>query len=53
MCPATVSGIVTGDAQVIYWPIFFPEPSNGPRGLCESLRCLVSLSLLKWRKSRI
>ena len=31
---------------------FFRNHSNGPRSLCESLRCLVSLSLLKWQKTR-
>ena len=33
---AIVSGIVTGDAPVSYWPIFFRVPSNGPRSLCKS-----------------
>ena len=28
MRPAIVSGIVTGDAPVSYWPIFFSVPSN-------------------------
>ena len=36
MRPAIVSGIVTGDAPVSYWPIFFPVPGNGPRSLHES-----------------
>lgn len=35
MPPAIVSGIVTGNAPVSYWPIFFPVPSNCPRSLCE------------------
>ena len=35
MRPAMVSGIVSGDALVSYWPIFFPVPSNSPRSLCE------------------
>ena len=33
---AIVSGIVTGDAPVSYWLIFFPVPSNSPSSLCES-----------------
>ena len=33
---AIVSGMVTGDALVSYWPIFLPVPSNSPRSLCES-----------------
>ena len=33
MHPAIVSGIVTRDALVSYWP-FFPVPSNSPRSLC-------------------
>ena len=36
MSPAVVSGIVTGDASVSYWPIFFPVASNSPRRLCVS-----------------
>ena len=36
MCPAIVSGIVTGVAPVSYWPIFFRFPSNSPRSLCKS-----------------
>ena len=35
MCPAIVSGIVTGDAPVSYWAIF-PVPTNSPKSLCES-----------------
>ena len=35
--PAIVSGIVTGDVPVSYWPIFFlPVPCNSPRSLCGS-----------------
>ena len=34
MRPAIVSGMVTGDVPVSYWPIFFPVPSNSPRSLC-------------------
>ena len=30
--PAIVSGIVAGDALIIYWPI----PCNNPRSHCES-----------------
>ena len=52
MSPAIVSGIATADALVSYWP-FFPNHSNGPRSLCEPLRCLVSFSLLKWQKPRV
>ena len=33
MSPAIVSGIVTGDAPVSCWPIFFPVLSNRPRSL--------------------
>ena len=36
MCPAIVSGIVTGDASVSYWPILSLVPSNSPRRLCKS-----------------
>ena len=36
MLPAIVSGIVTGDAPVSYWSIFFSVPGNIPRSLCES-----------------
>ena len=36
MRPAMVSGIVTGDAPVSYWPIFSPVPRERPRSLCES-----------------
>ena len=36
MRPAIVSGIVTGDASVNYWLIFYPVPSNSPKSLCES-----------------
>ena len=40
MCPAMLSGIVTGDTLVNYWP--FPPPLahvpslNSPRRICES-----------------
>ena len=38
MCPAIVSGIVTGDAALVsYKTIFFPVPSSSPRSLGESL----------------
>ena len=50
MRPAIVSGIVTGHAQVSYWPILFLVPSNNPRSLCESELGPVSLSILKLRK---
>ena len=37
MCPAIVSGIVTGDVPGSYWPIFFlPVRRNSPRSLCGS-----------------
>ena len=36
MRPAIVSGIVTGDAPVSYWPIFLPVPGNCPTSLCKS-----------------
>ena len=36
MCQlAIVSGIVTGDVAVSYWPIFLRIPSNSPRITCE------------------
>ena len=35
MRPAIVSGLVTGDAPISYWPIFYPVPSNSPRSLCK------------------
>ena len=34
MRSAIVSGMVTGDVPVSYWPIFFPVPNNSPRSLC-------------------
>ena len=37
MRPASVSGIVTGDASVSYWPTLSPVPSNSFVSLCESL----------------
>ena len=49
MCPAIVSGIVTGEVPVSYWPNFSPVSDNSPRSLCESELEPVSLSLLKWR----
>ena len=30
MRPAIVSGIVTGDVSVSYWPIFFPSLATVP-----------------------
>ena len=36
MCPAIVSGIVTRDGLVTYWPVFFPVLSKSPRILCKS-----------------
>ena len=38
ICPAVVSGIVTGDAPVSYWSIFFPVPSNSLRSLRKLTR---------------
>ena len=49
VCPAIVSGIVTGDAPVSYWPIVFPIASNSPTSLCETKIDPVSFSFLKWR----
>ena len=49
MCPAVVSGIVTGHPPVSYWPILFLVPSNNPRSLYESELVTVSLSILKLR----
>ena len=48
MRPAIVSGIVTGDEPISYWP-FFPLPCNSPRIHCESYLDPVSLSFLKWQ----
>ena len=36
MRPAIVSGMVTGDAPVSYWPVLSPDPTNSTRSLCES-----------------
>ena len=38
MCPAIVSGIVTGNTKVSYWSVFVPASSNNPRSLCEKTR---------------
>ena len=46
---ARLAGIVTADALVSYWTIFFVAPSNNPRGLCESKLGPVSFWFLKWR----
>ena len=32
---AIVSGIVTGDAPVCYWPVFFPVHTYSPTSLCK------------------
>lgn len=37
LCPASVCGMVTGDALVIYWQFFPRVPRNVPRSLCERL----------------
>ena len=47
MHPAIVSGIVTGDAPVSYWLIFFSVPSNSPRRLCEGLPGPISFSFFR------
>ena len=44
MYPAIVSGIITGEALISYWPIFFRIPSNSPR--TESLPALARPSFL-------
>ena len=49
MRPATLSGIVTGNALVSHWPIIFPVPSYSPRSLFENRIDPVSFSFLKWR----
>ena len=49
-CPAIASGIVTGEASVDYWPIFFPVPRNSPRSLCESQLDPVFFYFLKQRE---
>ena len=51
MHPAIVSGIVTGDVSVSYWPIFFLVSSNSPRSLFECQLVPVSL-FLKWGMSK-
>ena len=33
MCPAIVSGIVTGNTKVNHWSVFVPGSSNSPRSL--------------------
>ena len=48
--PTIVSGIVTWDAPISYWLIFFSVSSNSTRSLCD-LRKLARpsfLSFLKW-----
>ena len=37
MCPAIVSGIVTGNTKVSHWSVFVPGSSNSPRSLCEKI----------------
>ena len=46
---ARMSGIITGDVQVSFWPIFFSLLINSPRSLCKSSLGPVSLSFLKWQ----
>ena len=46
---ARLAGIVTGDALVSYWTIFFVVPSNNPRSLCKSKLGPVSFWFLRWR----
>ena len=36
ICLAIVSGIITGDAAISYWPILFLFPRDSPRSLFES-----------------
>jgi len=45
MCPAIVCGIVTGDASVSYWPMFFPLSL----ATVSEVIAKVSFLLLKWR----
>ena len=47
--PTIVSGMVTGDTLVSFWPIVFPCASNSPKSLCETKLGPVSFSFLKWR----
>ena len=49
MCPASVTGIVTGDVAVSYWPLFVSLATNIPRSLCESFLDPVSVLVVKWR----
>ena len=37
MCPAIVSGIVTGNTKVSYCSVFVSGSSNSPRSLCEKI----------------
>lgn len=48
MHPTIFSGVLTGDAAISCWSIFFPVRNNGPRSLCESLLSPVSFFSLKW-----
>ena len=36
MCPASVSRIVTGDAPVTHWPIFFPALGKVPEVVAKA-----------------
>ena len=49
MCPAIVSGMVTGDALVRYWSIISFVPSHTLRSLGKKLTRAGPLSFLKWR----
>ena len=49
MRPAIACGIVTWDAPVSYWSMFFPVPYNSPRSLGESQFGPVFFSFLMWR----
>ena len=42
MCPAIVSGIITGDAPVIYWPFFYQLYRSNP-GITFLLNLFLSL----------
>lgn len=41
---AGVSGIVTGEAPVSYWPVFPPIPRDSPRSLCDPVPLFFFLS---------
>ena len=49
MIPAVVSGIVTGEAPVRYWPIFSLSVVTVPEDFAKNNLVPVSLSFLKWQ----